>query len=145
MAYKTDFQSTLLHNAIDLQITDKAKSKTIPGSLALKIGTLLSTGVATVTEPDNGPPHAMSFSSEKEYINFIIRNMLYAIRNKNMHGKVLQRLNSQYKNEGSVNSSIYVYYLTHLFFSLALFINGDIQVAAIQVNVTNLKKLKTLI
>jgi len=62
-----------------------------------------------------------------------------------MHGKVLQRLNSQYKNEGSVNSSIYVYYLTHLFFSLALFINGDIQVAALQVNVTNLNKLKTLI
>ncbi|WP_131537580.1 RDD family protein [Pedobacter nototheniae] len=144
-AYRSICQPAISNYKINLNINNVVKSKSIPRSLAEKLRTLLTSGTVNVTEPGLGSAHTLIFTGEQQYINFVFRNMLYATRNNNFHGNVVQRLNSEYKNGDSVKASIYIYYLAHMFLSLTLYVNGDILLDDLKVNIDNLNKLRLLL
>lgn len=143
-AYKSISNPSLDDSVFGMGITDVNKSKSIPSSLADKLKQLLIDRSVRVSNSSNTSSHNLMFSSDLEYINFIMRAILYSVRNNSVHGNVIQRLNSQYKNSESLNSSIYIYYLGHYFLTLALYINDNIGLEDLKINIRNLVKLETL-
>lgn len=121
-AYRKITKPKLLPNGtIDLQIKDEDKSRKIIHSLGNKVKELLSLRKVSMSTKDKNIIIVTKITSDEEYINFIIRNILYAIRNNIVHGKIASRLNSNTVNNASYFSSMYIYLLGYFFLALLLY------------------------
>ena len=93
-----------------------------------------------IIDPKNNSV-TLILKNDQEYIKFIVKNILYAIRNNTVHGKIASRLNSKHKNKDSYESSKYIYLLGYLFLSVMLFVNDDIEAEDLCFNLQNIKNL----
>lgn len=124
---------------VDLRINDKDKSLKIIHSLSEKLKELIKTRQTFLNH--NNQTYTLKLNSEEEYIQFILFNILYAIRNNTVHGKIASRLNSDYVNPNSFQSSKYIYLLGYMFLSLMLYISDDIKLDDLEFNFKNIKCL----
>ncbi|TLT06514.1 hypothetical protein FE243_07970 [Aliarcobacter thereius] len=124
---------------VDLRINDKDKSLKIIHSLSEKLKELIKTRQTFLSH--NNQTYTLKLNSEEEYIQFILFNILYAIRNNTVHGKIASRLNSDYVNPNSFQSSKYIYLLGYMFLSLMLYISDDIKLDDLEFNFKNIKCL----
>ena len=129
----------------DLNIVNKQKSKSIPESLSVKLQELMRTGNTIITNSSSTTTYTLSFANHEEFIDVIIRVILYSIRNNSIHGNLVSRLNSEFVNQDSLKNSIYIFFLAHFILSLSLYVNGDVNLQELEVNIRNLNLLKTLI
>lgn len=144
-AYKTISNPTLIHNKVDLGITDLQKGKTIPESLANKIKELIVNRYSTIQNSGRTTSFNLRITSDKQLLELLIKTILYSIRNNSVHGNLASRLNSDYVNSDSLKTAIYIYFLGHFILSLAMYINQEIELTDLKVNIENLELLKTLL
>ncbi|MFA8437274.1 MAG: hypothetical protein ACEPOZ_22430 [Marinifilaceae bacterium] len=134
-------------NGIKIKIgivdTDENKSRAIIHSLSLKIKELLTNQETVFSNSDSTINITINLSDE-ELIDFMLRVVLYTIRNNSVHGNVVERLNSDYANKDSLKASIYVYFLAHYFLSLGLYINNEINLSDLAPNIDNLNELNRI-
>jgi hypothetical protein len=128
-----------------MNIVNKHKSKSIPESLSLKLLELMRTRNTIISNSDGTVSHNLSLADDTAFIDLIIRIILYSIRNNSVHGNLVSRLNSEFVNQESLKNSIYIYFLAHFILSLSLYVNSDIQLTELEVNIRNLKLLNRLI
>ncbi|MFZ3053340.1 MAG: hypothetical protein WA099_08015 [Sulfuricurvum sp.] len=138
--YLTLVNPKIFNGDVEMQISNPDTNKKIIDSLAGKIKNLLLNKETEILTND-GKSHILKFSNNEQYIRFIVKNILYAIRNNTIHGKIASRLNSKYKNDASFESSKFVYLLGYLFLSLMLFVNDDLLAEDLCFNLENYKKL----
>jgi len=115
-----------------LNINDKNKSRNIIKSLSNKFYELLVKKEILLKDDKEEKSYLIKIKDDKEYINFIIRNFLYAIRNNIIHGKIASRLNSRTKN--------YIYLLRCMFLTIALYELNYINKEDLYVNIENLEE-----
>jgi len=129
---------TIIDGTVKLNIEDKNKEKSrkIINSLSDKIRILLTDKKVTFSKSDNSELFTVELN-DKEYLNFIIRNILYAIRNNTIHGKIASRLNSKTKNKDSYSSTVYIYLLGYLFLSLLFYDLEYINIEDLKINKSN--------
>lgn len=141
-AYSKITDPVISGNTIQLNISNEneEKSHAIIRSLGNKLKELLVNRSVTIQDSGNENTLILSLSNDKEYINFILRNFLYAIRNNTVHGKIASRLNSHTKNKDSYSSSTYVYLLGYMFLSIALYELDYLNASDLSVNIENLEK-----
>lgn len=108
-------------------------------SLSEKLKELIKTRQTFLSH--NNQTYTLKLNSNKEYIQFILFNILYAIRNNTVHGKIASRLNSEYVNSDSYNSSKYIYLLGYMFLSVMLYVSDELDSSDLIFNLTNLPKL----
>lgn len=140
-AYAKITQPEIKKNNIYLNIHDenKEKSKNIIKSLANKLQELLIKRSVNLNDSKEENTFTLELSDDKNYINFIVRNLLYAIRNNTVHGKIASRLNSQTKNKDSYSSSVYIYLLGYMFLTISLYELGYISNSDLNINLENLE------
>lgn len=129
---------------VNLQITDNVKSRKIIHSLSMKLKELL-TNQLVVLSNSNSTNHITVRLTDKELIDFMLKIVLYTIRNNSVHGNLAERLNSDYANKDSLKASIYVYFIAHYFFSLSLYVNNEISLTDLDINCDNLTILKQIL
>ena len=122
-AYLKIVNPTIIKGSVYMNISkqDSRKSMQLIESLAIKIKELLTKKTVSFSNSDKTKNYEVKFKNNQEYINFMIRNFLYAIRNNTVHGKIASRLNSKTKNEDSYKSAEFIYLLGYVFFSLSLY------------------------
>ena len=125
--------------------SNKTKSIEISNSLATKLKDLIINKSINITEHSSTTSSSISFADDKEFITFLFKTILYSIRNNTMHGNKVSRLNSEFVDDNSLKAAIYIYFLCHLFLSIGLYLNNDLTINDLIVNVDNLELLKTLI
>ena len=143
-AYKAICTPSIINNEVELGITDLHKSKTIPESLANKLKDLLDNRTTTITSSGGSNPITLSISDDKQLIALLIKTFLYSIRNNSVHGNLVSRLNSDYVNNDSLKTAINIYFLGHLFLSLAFYVNNEIGLSDLKINEDNLSVLKQI-
>lgn len=131
--------ASILNGEVNLNITDKNKSLKIINSLSEKLKELIKTRQTFLSH--NNQIYTLKLNSNEEYIQFILFNILYAIRNNTVHGKIASRLNSAYVNSDSYNSSKYIYSLGYMFLSVMLYVSNELDSSDLIFNLTNLQKL----
>ncbi|SED59841.1 hypothetical protein SAMN04487765_0462 [Tenacibaculum sp. MAR_2010_89] len=144
-AYNNITNPVIVNSKCNLNITEFEKSKSIPKSLAVKLRELLVNRTSIISNSNQSQDYTLSLSDDKEYFKFLIKTILYAIRNNSVHGNLVSRLNSEYSSVGSLKTAIYIYFLGHLFLSLGLYINDKIEVNNLSNNIKNLELLKSLL
>ncbi len=122
---------------IDYMVSDKDKSRRISDSLANTLKHLLINRTAKVKDVEENE-YTISFSDDKEYLQFLFTCVLYAIRNTTVHGNVAARFNSVRYNKETIKSSNFMYLLGHLFLSLCLYCNGDYDKNDLYINIENI-------
>jgi hypothetical protein len=135
---------SVINNKCDLNITDIQKSKSLPESLAKKLKDLIINKNALITNSSENQNYTLSISNNNEYLTFLIKTILYSIRNNSVHGNLVSRLNSEFASTKSLKTAIYIYFLGHLILSLGLYINNEIKLDDLKSNIENLELLKTL-
>lgn len=60
--------------------------------------------------------------NDEQKIKLLFRWLLYATRNFSSHWNKVSRQKSDYKNTGTIESSLYVFFLAHYFFTILLYI-----------------------
>ncbi len=128
---------------VELNIKDAEKSRKIIGNLSLKLNELFTTDTTTITNSNGNVPYNITFPNDLAYIDFLLRVLLYSSRNNSVHGNVVSRLNSKYVNQETLDNSIYIYFLGHLFLSLGMYVTGEIELEDLEVNYENLESLKS--
>ncbi len=73
---------------------------------------------------------------------FLQFNILYAIRNNTLHGKIASRLNSKTANGKSFRASKYIYLLGYMFLSIMLYVSNELELNDLSFNFENIKYLK---
>lgn len=131
--------ASILNGEVNLNITDKNKSLKIIHSLSEKLKELIKK--REVILQHDGKEYQLKLNSNDEYIQFILFNILYAIRNNTVHGKIASRLNSDYMNSKSYNSSKYIYLLGYMFLSIMLYISDELELKDLTFNFSNLQEL----
>jgi len=144
-AYKSISNPRIQNYEVDLQISDLLKSKSITQSLAEKLQILIVNGTVDIQNRNHSQNINLRISNDKKLIELLLKTILYTIRNNSVHGNVVSRLNSAYANDESLKTAIYIYFLGHYFLSLGLYCNQEIELEDLQVNVSNLELLKTLL
>lgn len=144
-SYKSITSPEIEDIKVNLKVSNLEKSRTISHSLAERLQELLVSGSTTFKNSRNTFTATSSIENEKQLIGFLLKTVLYSIRNNTVHGNIVSRLNSGYVNNESLKSSIYIYFLGHVFFSLALYCNDKILREELKVNLDNLELLKTLL
>lgn len=119
---------------LNIKDKDKDKSRKIVFSLSQKLKELIQKKQVIL---DN---HTLNIDNS-EYIQFIAFNILYAIRNNTVHGKIPSRLNSDYVNTKSYESSKYVYFLGYMFLSVMLYISNELELKDLAFNFKNIEFL----
>lgn len=142
-AYRAISNPTRLNDKVELNITDLRKSKSIPESLAQKLKDLLVSKTVIVHNSGRTSSYTLTIS-DKEFLSLMIKTLLYSIRNNSVHGNVVSRLSSDYVSNDSLNTAINIYFLGHVFLSLAFYINNDILLSELELNIENLKILKQI-
>lgn len=127
------------HN-IELNITNDEKSRQIIHSLSKKIKELLINKRVTLTDSTEQNIYSINLEDDYMYINFIFRNILYAIRNNTVHGNIASRLNSRTRNKNSYASSVYLYILGYMFLTLSLYELNYLNIEDLEINITNIKE-----
>lgn len=125
---------------INLNISDEKKGEEIIKSLTKKLKELIIRGETVLTH--NGKNDTLKLQNDTEYIQFILFNILYAIRNNTVHGKIASRLNSNYLNGKSFRSSKYTYLLGYMFLSIMLYISDELVLNDLSFNFKNIRYLK---
>ena len=124
------------HISLNIKKEDEEKSRKIIHSLAITIKELLIKRQITI-ESDTTEPFTLDLTKNIDYINFITINLLYAIRNNTIHGKIASRLNSKTKNKESYFSSVYLYLLGYMILSISLYELDYINATDLEVNLKN--------
>lgn len=83
----------------------------------------------------------ISLDTNERFITFIFKGVLYSIRNNTVHGTIASRLNSKYVDKDSLKTSSYIFLLGHLFLYLELYLNQNIDINDLAVNIDNLPLL----
>ena len=126
------------HGNISLNIKkeDEQKSREITHSLAITIKELL---IKRQVNIDNSATESftLDLTNNLDYIKFITLNLVYAIRNNTIHGKIASRLNSKTKNKESYFSSVYLYLLGYMILSISLYELDYINATDLEVNLKN--------
>jgi hypothetical protein len=78
--------------------------------------------------------------NHKERRIFFLLIMIYSHRNRFIHGKKTPRLDRP--SSAKYKFSIYLYYLTHHYLSISLYLLGEICLSDLEVNIENLEKMK---
>jgi hypothetical protein len=144
-SYKRITNPTIKKFKAELNILDQQKSKYIPNSLSLKLQELMISRTAIINDSAGANPQTLSLTNDVEFLDVIIRIILYSVRNNSVHGNLVSRLNSEFVNADSLKNSIYIYFLAHLILSLGLYVNGEVLLAELEVNIRNLNTLKNLL
>ena len=118
---------------IDYSISDGEKSRKLVHSLSGSLKEALVNGCVNL---DDGS--SISFDTEKERLEFVLLCILYSVRNNNSHGNVASRMNSVYANKDSFKAAEYVYLLGHMFLSLIMYKNQDIEIDDLRINFQNI-------
>ena len=118
------FDLKKVFNTIEEEKNNEKKIHGIIRSLSEKIKKLMINGAVTITHKNKS--YDLNFNKNGHhnndmYINFIIKNTIYAIRNNTFHGKIASRLNSKEINNKSYFSSSYTYLLGYFFMSVLLY------------------------
>lgn len=142
-AYKAISNPTRVNDKVELNITNLHKSKSIPESLAQKLKDLFE-NKTTIVQNSRGTNSYTLTINDKEFLSLLIKTLLYSIRNNSVHGNVVSRLNSDYVNSDSLKTAINIYFLGHVFLSLAFYVNNDITLSDLEVNKDNLNILKQI-
>jgi hypothetical protein len=129
---------------INLQITDTEKSRNIIHSLSNKLKELLTNQTVSISNSDSTQTHVVNLS-DSELIDFMLRIILYSIRNNSVHGNLVERLNSDYADKNSLKASIYIYFVAHYFFSLSLYANSEIALSDLSINIDNFNILDNVL
>ncbi|REG88564.1 hypothetical protein [Flavobacterium aquicola] len=143
-SYKAISNPTVIDQKVNLGITDLKKSKSIPKSLAEKLKDLFENRTTTVQNSGGANSYTLSITDDKIMIRLLIKTLLYSIRNNSVHGNLVSRLNSDYVNNESLKTAINIYFLGHMFLSLALYVNNEIAIADLKTNEENLNILKQI-
>ena len=132
--------------SVDMNVIyeNKTKSKKIILSLSEKLKTLLIDKRVTISDKNNANPRLIEIEDDIQYLKFIIFGFLYAIRNRTVHGNIASRFNSEYANYQTLISTEYTFLLGHLFLSLALFVNGQLNATDLCNNIKNTKMFSEL-
>lgn len=136
---------TIVGSECNLNINDLRKSNSLPKSLAGKLRELLINKASTISASNQNQSYTLSLSNDKEYLTFIIKTILYSIRNNSVHGNIVSRLNSEFASDESLKTAIYIYFLGHLILTLGLYINKEITIEDLSINIRNIELLKTII
>src|SRR5690606_13439302 len=142
-AYKAISNPTIVNDKVELNISNLHKSKSIPESLALKLKELFE-NKTTVLQNSGGTNSYTLTINDKEFLSLLIKTLLYSIRNNSVHGNVVSRLNSNYVNIDSLKTAINVYFLGHVFLSLAFYVNNEMTLADLELNKENLNVLQQI-
>lgn len=137
--YLSICSSTICNGEVNLNITDQDKSIKIIRSLSEKLKELIKK--REVILKHDGKEYQLKLNSNDEHIQFILFNILYAIRNNTVHGKIASRLNSDYTNSKSYNSSKYIYLLGYMFLSVMLYVSDELELEDLTFNIVNLQEL----
>jgi hypothetical protein len=129
---------------VNLQITDTEKSRNIIHSLSNKLKELLINQTVSISNSNSTQTLVVNLS-DSELIDFMLRIILYSIRNNSVHGNLVERLNSDYANKDSLKASIYIYYVAHYFFSLSLYANSEIALSDLTINIDNFYQLSNIL
>jgi hypothetical protein len=143
-SYKAISNPTVINQKVNLRITDIKKSKSIPESLAEKLKDLFENRTTTVQNSGGTNSYTLSIADDKAMIGLLIKTLLYSIRNNSVHGNLVSRLNSDYVNNESLKTAINIYFLGHMFLSLAFYVNNEIVLADLKINEENLNILKQI-
>lgn len=136
-AYKRITNPSIVLNKVELNITNLEKSKSIPDSLALKLKELVVTKETNVSSSDHASTHQIRFVDERQQIDFVIRMILYSIRNSSVHGNVVSRLNSDFISQDSLKAAIYIYFLGHFILSIGLYCSNKLTIEDLGINLSN--------
>lgn len=127
------------NNTVNLNINNIEKSQQIIKSLGNKLQELLIERKVILQDSEEKNEYHLDLTDDTNYINFIVRNVLYAIRNNTVHGKIASRLNSKTKNKDSYSSSVYIYLLGYMFLTISLYALEYIKDSDLNVNLKNLE------
>ena len=118
--------------------SNKNKSRALIHNLSLKLKELLAGNGCQLQNKDSGYKGKIELLSFQERLSFLIFIILYSVRNNNTHGNVASRMNSEHANSESFKASEYVYLLGHMFLSLIMYRNGDLNLDDLGFNIANL-------
>ena len=142
--YNTICTPSINNNKVDLGITDKHRSKTIPESLAAKLKDLFSNRTTTIQNSGGSNSYTLNISDDKQLVALLVKTFLYSIRNNSVHGNLVSRLNSDYVNIDSLKTAINIYFLGHLFLSFGFYVNNELRISDLMINEDNLSVLKQI-
>lgn len=125
----------------DIKEENLQKSKDIKRSLSESLKKLLLGNEIELTNKNN-TKYNVKIDNDEEFIKFIIFNILYAIRNNTLHGKIASRLNSKTANGKSFRASKYIYLLGYMFLSIMLYVSNELELNDLSFNFENIKYLK---
>ncbi|MDA2251855.1 hypothetical protein PDM88_21180 [Bacillus cereus] len=138
------FLKSNIHNSqIDVDTFDQDKSRRLAHSLATKFKELLVKKEATFKDikdikEEEKDKYTFKLNDDGMYLKFVYNCILYAMRNTSFHGNVASRFNSKTFDKEAIESSTYVYLLGHLFFTLCLYVNGELSAQELAINIENL-------
>ena len=124
------------HISLNIKKEDEQKSRKIIHSLAITIKELLIKRQVNI-ESNATELFTLNLTDNLDYIKFITLNLMYAIRNNTIHGKIASRLNSKTKNKESYFSSVYLYLLGYMILSISLYELDYINATDLEVNLEN--------
>lgn len=124
----------------EIESRDKCKSRAITHSLAKDLKRLITKKTVSICDSAENK-YEIGFQDTYEYLLFIFNSLMYAIRNSSIHGNEASRLNSETANISSVESNNYIYLLGHLFLSLELYLNDEIVINDLYLNIENMNLL----
>lgn len=138
-AYMDNCNPTIKPNSSNsnLGIVEKDKARRITDSLAGKFQELLINRTITVTDDTHSLSFTYDLTDDFKYLDFIFRIFLYAIRNSSVHGNKASRFNSDFANEASIKSSEYVFLLGHMFLSFLMYLNNQLDINDLALNIEN--------
>lgn len=123
------------NNIIDFKIVDKDKSRNIINSLAIKLSDLVNSG-STVLERESTYNLTMNLYQK---IEFVFRDLVYAIRCNSFHGNIASRLNSIYADKNSFEASKYIFYISHFLINVGLINLKKMELDDICISIKNLE------
>lgn len=125
---------------IDFGISDsnKKNSRKLVHSLSQSLKKMLKGDCCQLENKDINYSGKIELLSFHERLSFLILVILYSVRNNNTHGNVASRMNSAYANSESFKAAEYIFLLAHMFLSLIMFRNGDLELDELGFNVLNI-------
>jgi hypothetical protein len=141
--YKKAYKVKLINNNPNLEykIKDADKARRLTHSLAQKIKELITSKSTEISDSNHLNKFTLELNDDKEYLEFIFVTILYAVRNSSVHGNEASKLYSISMTKDSMRSSNYTFYLGHMFLSLLMYLNGNLAIDELVLNMENLKLL----
>ena len=136
--FKKLYTPRIENDSIKLSSSDGEISRKIIHSLGMSLKKLVINGVCEITDV-KGNKDILNLS-EKDKIQFLMDNILYAVRCNSFHGNVASRLNSVYANKDSYLTSKFLCILSYYLINVALIAEGKMDECDIICSVNLLEK-----